>query len=63
MATAEAGGDAEELDYETSSLLSLTTGVKYEDPRFHLNLVQKVTVYRLFVLKIPMMKSPSVTQK
>ncbi|XP_050553099.1 uncharacterized protein LOC118262858 [Spodoptera frugiperda] len=41
MATAEAGGDAEELDYETSSLLSLTTGVKYEDPRFHLNLVQK----------------------
>lgn len=53
MATAEAGGDAEDLDYETSSLLSLTTGVKYEDPRFHLNLVQKVTVYSLFVLKIP----------
>ncbi|XP_022827462.1 uncharacterized protein LOC111357123 [Spodoptera litura] len=40
MAAVETGG-GEQFDFDTSSLLSLTTGVKYEDPRFHLNLVQK----------------------
>ncbi|CAH0698693.1 unnamed protein product [Spodoptera exigua] len=41
MAAAEVSGDGEKYSYDTSSLLSLTTGVKYEDPRFYLNLVKK----------------------
>ncbi|KAF9413249.1 hypothetical protein HW555_008471 [Spodoptera exigua] len=41
MTAAEVSGDGEKYSYDTSSLLSLTTGVKYEDPRFYLNLVKK----------------------
>ncbi|PZC73607.1 hypothetical protein B5X24_HaOG209052 [Helicoverpa armigera] len=33
--------EATTMDFDTESLLSLGTGVKYEDPKFHLNLVQR----------------------
>nr|XP_049697799.1 uncharacterized protein LOC110380447 [Helicoverpa armigera] len=33
--------EAPTMDFDTESLLSLGTGVKYEDPKFHLNLVQR----------------------